>query len=105
MPTYDYDCATCNQTFEVFQSITAAPLETCPTCGGKVQRRIHGGTGLIFKGSGFYLTDYKKSGASAENKSESKTEKSDDQAKPASEKSAADKSANDTKKIAPTSST
>lgn len=88
MPSYDYDCASCNQTFEVFQSITAAPLETCPTCGGKVQRRIHGGTGLIFKGSGFYLTDYKKSGAGAENKSESKTEKSDDKAKPAGDKSA-----------------
>ena len=102
MPTYDYDCPTCNQTFEVFQSITAAPLEACPTCGGKVQRRIHGGTGLIFKGSGFYLTDYKKSG---ENKSESKTEKGEDKAKPAGEKSGGEKSASDASKSSTTPST
>lgn len=102
MPTYDYDCASCNQTFEVFQSITAAPLEACPTCGGKVQRRIHGGTGLIFKGSGFYLTDYKKSG---ENKSENKTEKSEDKAKPAGEKSGGEKSASDAPKSGTTPST
>ncbi len=97
MPSYDYDCSSCNQTFEVFQSIMAPSLEACPTCGGKVQRRIHGGTGLIFKGSGFYLTDYKKSNTSPENKSESKTEKSDDKAKPAGEKSGDAKSASATK--------
>ena len=60
MPTYDYDCADCGHVFEQFQSIIAPPLEICPQCGGKVARRIHGGAGLIFKGSGFYLTDYKK---------------------------------------------
>lgn len=59
MPTYDYDCSTCGQTTELFQSISAPPLEICPRCGGKVTRRISGGTGLIFKGTGFYLTDYK----------------------------------------------
>jgi putative FmdB family regulatory protein len=63
MPTYDYDCTECGHAFEEFQSITAAPLETCPQCGGKVQRRINGGAGLIFKGSGFYLTDYKRAPA------------------------------------------
>ena len=63
MPTYDYDCTECGHTFEEFQSITAAPLEVCPQCGGKVQRRINGGAGLIFKGSGFYLTDYKRAPA------------------------------------------
>ena len=63
MPTYDYDCTECSHTFEAFQSITAAPLEICPQCGGKVQRRINGGAGLIFKGSGFYLTDYKRAPA------------------------------------------
>lgn len=97
MPTYDYDCPTCNQTFEVFQSITAAPLEACPTCGGKVQRRIHGGTGLIFKGSGFYLTDYKKSNVSPESKADGKSEKSEDKAKPSGEKSGDAKSTSDTK--------
>jgi putative FmdB family regulatory protein len=65
MPTYDYGCDDCGHEFEQFQSITAAPLETCPQCGGKVQRRINGGAGLIFKGSGFYLTDYKKAGSDA----------------------------------------
>ncbi len=63
MPTYDYDCTKCGHAFEEFQSIIAAPLEVCPQCGGKVQRRIHGGVGLIFKGSGFYLTDYKRAPA------------------------------------------
>lgn len=61
MPTYDYGCSDCGHEFEQFQSISAPPLEACPQCGGKVARRIHGGAGLIFKGSGFYLTDYKKS--------------------------------------------
>ncbi|MCG3153590.1 MAG: hypothetical protein DKINENOH_00180 [bacterium] len=62
MPTYDYDCSSCGRTTEIFQSITAPPVEKCPHCGGKVSRRISGGTGLIFKGSGFYLTDYKNAG-------------------------------------------
>jgi len=66
MPTYDYDCADCGHEFEQFQSITAVPLEACPQCGGKVRRRIHGGAGLIFKGSGFYLTDYKKTNSGAD---------------------------------------
>jgi putative FmdB family regulatory protein len=60
MPSYDYDCESCGHNFELFQSITEPPAEKCPKCGGKVRRRIHGGVGLIFKGSGFYLTDYKK---------------------------------------------
>lgn len=99
MPNYDYDCASCNQTFEVFQSMSAAPLEQCPNCGGKVQRRIHGGSGLIFKGSGFYLTDYKKNAAP----SDGKTEKSDDAAKPASDKAAAEKKSGETPKPTTTS--
>lgn len=65
MPTYDYDCADCGHKFEEFQSMSSAALEICPKCGGKVKRRIHGGAGLIFKGSGFYLTDYKKPSASS----------------------------------------
>ena len=62
MPTYDYDCQACGNTFELFQSMSEPPADKCPECGGLVRRRIHGGAGLIFKGSGFYLTDYKKSG-------------------------------------------
>lgn len=64
MPTYEYKCDNCNEVFEEFQSITDEPIEKCPKCGGKVQRLISAGAGLIFKGSGFYLTDYKKSNAS-----------------------------------------
>jgi putative FmdB family regulatory protein len=60
MPTYEYECRECSYTFEAFQSINDDPLEKCPLCGGKVRRLIGGGSGIIFKGSGFYITDSKK---------------------------------------------
>ena len=60
MPTYEYECRKCGHRFERFQSITAAPVKTCPECRGKVVRLLSGGAGIIFKGSGFYQTDYKK---------------------------------------------
>ncbi len=61
MPTYEYSCLTCGAKFEVFQSMRDAPLTTC-TCGkrGRVKRLIGRGAGIIFKGSGFYETDYKR---------------------------------------------
>jgi putative FmdB family regulatory protein len=67
MPTYEYVCEKCGHQFEKFQSISAKPLTTCPedSCAqkkwgkGKVRRAISGGAGLIFKGSGFYITDYR----------------------------------------------
>ena len=63
MPTYEYQCPQCGHKFEEFQSIKAAPLKKCPNCGGnKVQRMIGCGAGLIFKGSGFYCTDYRSDG-------------------------------------------
>jgi putative FmdB family regulatory protein len=64
MPTYEYACLKCRKEFEVFQSMKDAPLTQC-NCGkkGKVRRKIGGGAGLIFKGTGFYHTDYKKSAA------------------------------------------
>jgi len=63
MPTYDYKCDACGHAFEKFQSITAAPIRKCPKCGkSKVKRLIGTGAGLIFKGSGFYITDYRDSG-------------------------------------------
>ena len=59
MPTYEYKCNDCGFTFEEFQSIAAEPLHVCPKCKGDVRRLISGGGGIIFKGSGFYETDYK----------------------------------------------
>jgi len=63
MPTYEYECTKCGHTFEAFQSIKDNPLSRCPECRGALRRVIHGGMGVIFKGSGFYTTDYKKSSA------------------------------------------
>lgn len=69
MPTYDYKCRKCRRRFSRFQSISAAPLKTCPSCKtGRVDRLIGTGGGLIFKGSGFYITDYKKSGGGSSKK-------------------------------------
>ena len=59
MPTYDYMCLECKNEFEEFQRMSDPLIEICPTCKGKVQRKIGGGAGLHFKGSGFYITDYK----------------------------------------------
>jgi len=60
MPTYEYACPDCEHQFEVFHSITAKPIRKCPECGKrKVERLISGGAGLLFKGSGFYITDYR----------------------------------------------
>ena len=62
MPTYDYKCLACDVRFEKFQGIMAPAIEECPECGGKVKRLIGAGAGLIFKGSGFYITDYRSDG-------------------------------------------
>lgn len=62
MPTYDYECQKCGHLFEVFQSMTADRLKTCPECKGKVKRLLGTGAGIIFKGSGFYETDYRSDG-------------------------------------------
>jgi len=59
MPTYEYECTNCGHRFEKFQNITAEPLKSCPMCSGIVRRLIGTGGGLIFKGTGFYITDYR----------------------------------------------
>lgn len=59
MPTYEYECQKCGHEFEVFQSIVDKPLSRCPKCRGKVRKLISQGAGIIFKGSGFYQTDYR----------------------------------------------
>jgi putative FmdB family regulatory protein len=63
MPTYEYECKSCHHTFEAFQSIKDEPLKKCPKCGKGLRRLFGGGMGIIFKGSGFYTTDYKRSSA------------------------------------------
>jgi len=60
MPTYDYKCTQCGHDFEIFQSMSESHIKKCPECGGNVRRLVGGGSGLIFKGSGFYVTDYVK---------------------------------------------
>ena len=59
MPTYEYQCQKCQRRHEALQSITAKPLAKCPKCGGRLKRLISSGSGFLFKGSGFYITDYR----------------------------------------------
>ncbi len=87
MPTYEYRCSACKHEFEEFQSISDPPVTICPACGGKTERVITGGVGLIFKGSGFYITDYRNSKYKADAAKDSShttkpsTEKSSDKSK------------------------
>jgi putative FmdB family regulatory protein len=79
MPTYDYECGACKNTWDEFQSMSAAPTKKCPKCGkAKAQRKIGAGAGIIFKGTGFYQTDYRsdayKKSADADSKSQTGTE-------------------------------
>jgi putative FmdB family regulatory protein len=87
MPTYDYVCESCNHVWEEFQPMTAKPTKKCPECGkAKARRKIGPGAGIIFKGSGFYQTDYRsdsyKKAADADSKSQSSSESKSD-SKPA----------------------
>jgi len=86
MPTYDYECGACGHRFELFQSITARAVRKCPRCGRlKVKRLIGSGSGVIFRGSGFYETDYR---SESYNKA---AEKDKQVAKPAGDDSKGDK--------------
>ena len=76
MPTYEYVCKNCGYEFEEFQSMTAEPLKTCPKCNKEIIRKIGTGAGLVFKGSGFYITDYKNKKSSVkENTTSTPSEK------------------------------
>ena len=82
MPTYDYRCEACAHEWELFQRITAKPIRKCPECGKLKARRVIGpGAGIIFKGSGFYETDYRsdsyKKGAESDKKASETKSKSD----------------------------
>src|SRR5882724_223511 len=83
MPTYEYMCDACGHEFEKFQSMTSAPVKVCPNCGKrKVRKLISAGAGLIFKGSGFYITDYRDGGYKKDQANANK----DSSAKPAETK-------------------
>ncbi|PQO38255.1 FmdB family zinc ribbon protein [Blastopirellula marina] len=85
MPTYEYQCDACNHKFEEFQSISADPLTKCPECKKKKLRRLFStGGGLLFKGSGFYITDYR---SDSYKKSAEKGSKSSESSKPAKSES------------------
>lgn len=88
MPTYDYVCSQCGHELEIFHSMSDAPKRKCPACGkNKLQRRIGAGAGILFKGTGFYQTDYRSASYEASAKGErdeSSSTKSD--AKPAETK-------------------
>ncbi len=67
MPTYEYKCESCGYVFEKFQSIHDEPVKVCPKCGGPVKKIFSSSYGVIFKGSGFYITDYKHKNSSPSN--------------------------------------
>lgn len=94
MPHYDYKCSECGNVFEVQQRITEEPLKHCPKCKGKVNRLISA-AGIIFKGSGFHITDYSKK-SSVETKPEKKKEKKSEKK---SEKKPEKVSKSDSKKV------
>ncbi|MGH2808157.1 MAG: FmdB family zinc ribbon protein [Actinomycetota bacterium] len=97
MPIYEYACTACGERTEARQSFSDAPLEECPNCGGKL-RKLYSPVGIVFKGSGFYSTDAKKSsgssksGDSKSSKTESKSDTSSSSS-PESSKSGSEKSA------------
>jgi putative FmdB family regulatory protein len=99
MPTYDYICDSCNHEFEAFESIKADPQTVCPECNDpKLRRKIGGGAAIIFKGSGFYQTDYRsdsyKKSAAADKPAESKSSESSStsESKPSSSSSSSSSS-------------
>ncbi len=91
MPTYGYRCTSCGHQFEVFQRMSDEPVQTCPNCGGKVTKMLFP-AGVVFKGSGYYSTDYKGSGSSSNGSGSSGEAKPDSkpEAKPESKSDSSD---------------
>ena len=73
MPTYECECKKCNKTFEIFQSIKAEKLKNCPECGSEIKRLLGTGSGLVFKGTGWYVTDFKNKGGGKPDSSKTTT--------------------------------
>ena len=87
MPTYEYRCTACQHDFEKFQRMSDEPGAECPVCGSPSERRLSGGAGLLFKGSGFYITDYRSDSYKKAAGSESGTSGGSDSSGGGSEKS------------------
>ena len=81
MPTYEYECPKCGTQFELFQKMSAKTVAKCPKCGAQAKRLLSGGAGLVFKGSGFYLTDYGRAGQKPRSESESSSSETKSDAK------------------------
>lgn len=94
MPTYDYECKDCGYNFEHFQSMSDDPLTTCPQCKGPLRRLIGGGTGIIFKGSGFYVTDNRN----GKNESKKEVKKETKDTKDTTSRTSAEAASSSTKK-------
>lgn len=88
MPTYEYECTKCGHAFEEFQSIHEPPRSRCPKCRGKVQRLVGTGAGIVFKGSGWYVTDSRSKGGKGGGDGAKPTEKKCASESPATEKPA-----------------
>lgn len=99
MPTYDYECRACGHRFERMQGMSDPHVRTCPECGKKrVERNISGGAGLLFKGSGFYITDYRSKGYQDKAKADSDAQKPKAEEKPKAEAKPAEKPKKEPKK-------
>jgi len=100
MPTYQYECDTCAHTFDVLQTMLDKKLKKCPQCGkNSLTRLIGSGSGIIFKGSGFYETDYKKKEPSKNATADNSAEKSVKSGSPKTDKSAPSGKKADKKKV------
>lgn len=108
MPTYEYECSQCSHRFEQFQSIKAEPIKICPVCKGEPRRLISRGAGIIFKGSGFYQTDYRSSSyqkkAEADNPPAQSTDKSSGKKPETNKKSDSNKKMDSNPSASPASS-
>jgi len=89
VPTYGYRCTKCGNQFEVFQRMSDEPIQTCPKCQGKVTKVLYP-SGVVFKGSGYYSTDYKSSGSSDSGNGSGPTTESKPEAKPESKSDSTD---------------
>lgn len=103
MPTYTYQCKDCKHRYDVMQSMKEDPHTTCPECSGSIARLIGAGAGILFKGSGFYVTDYRKQNDRPKNEATTGSESKGSEAKSGETKSTTEKSGSNQKNQTTTS--